>query len=70
MADWKGSDTFFLVAGVVQAILALGAFLFLVAWLFAVRAYLGVGPGATMLVKPIFPARSASEDAFNREESR
>jgi hypothetical protein len=46
MADWKGSDTFFLVAGVVQAILALGAFLFLAAWVFAGAAYLGVGPGA------------------------
>lgn len=46
MADWNGSDTFFLVAGVVQAILALGAFLFLVAWVLAVSAYLGVGPGA------------------------
>jgi len=44
MAGWKRSDTFFLVAGVVQAILALGAFLFLVAWVFAVSAYLRVWP--------------------------
>ena len=50
MADWKGSDTFFLVMGVVQAILAAGAFLFLVAWAFVVSAYLRVFPLA-------FPAR-------------
>jgi len=46
MAEWKGSDTFFLVVGVIQAILAAFAFLFVAAWIFAGAAYLGVGPGA------------------------
>lgn len=49
MADWKGSDTFFLVAGVVQAILALGAFLFVAAWAFVVSAYLHPHPSPALL---------------------
>jgi hypothetical protein len=50
MENWKSSDTFFLVVGLLQATAAACAFLFIMWWAFAVSAYLRPKPGPVLLL--------------------